>query len=287
MMSASLNSVLNKANTRLNNVLGNTAGVRGVLNAAGSVPVLATNAVGGPTALPFVFAAIVVVFIILTIFHRPILAGIHSAYDSIRYAFGAPDKQRISYNPDADKSDEPVVMPPQAPQNSQANNTVIEKILPGRREVFNVSENRFTYYDAEPLCKALGAELATYEQVKEAWDTGADWCNYGWVKGQVAAYPTQADTWEKLQKGPEDQRGACGRPGVNGGHFDNPELRFGVNCYGVKPAQTQHDAVEVARRQGQPMTPGAIEYDKKVQHYRSEADHVGMLPFNDKQWDQT
>jgi len=274
-----MNSVLNRANTRLNSVLSNTATM--FPGSPGIAPASATTSTG-TSALPFVFGALFVVFVLIAIFYKPIMGGVHYIYDSIRYAFGAHDKQLIR----APESDEPVVMPPVAPQDATPDKrSIMENVLPGRQEVFNVSDNKFTYYDAEPLCKALGAELATYEQVKEAWDKGGDWCNYGWVKGQVAAYPTQADTWEKLQKGPEDQRGACGKPGVNGGHFDNPELRFGVNCYGVKPAQTQHDAVEVARRQGQPMTPGALEYDKKVQHYRSEADHVGMLPFNDKQWD--
>ena len=34
---------------------------------------------------------------------------------------------------------------------------------------------------------AFDAELASYDQVKDAWQKGADWCNYGWVKGQAAA----------------------------------------------------------------------------------------------------
>ena len=32
----------------------------------------------------------------------------------------------------------------------------------------------------------------------------------------------------------ETKRTSCGRPGVNGGYF-NPNNKFGVNCYGVKP----------------------------------------------------
>jgi hypothetical protein len=120
--------------------------------------------------------------------------------------------------------------------------------------------------------------------VKEAWDKGADWCNYGWVKGQVAAYPTQNATWEKLQQGPEDQRAACGRPGINGGFFDNPELRFGVNCYGTKPAQSQHDENTISQRNNEPMTPGMLDYDKKVAHFRSEANHIGITPFNKTTW---
>ena len=27
----------------------------------------------------------------------------------------------------------------------------------------------------------------------------------------------------------------CGKPGINGGYFSDPTMKFGVNCYGVKP----------------------------------------------------
>ena len=83
------------------------------------------------------------------------------------------------------------------------NRSILQKLLPlSSPEVFNVNKNDYSFYDAEPLCRALGAELATYDQVKEAWTKGADWCNYGWVKGQVAVYPTQPETYDKLQSGP-------------------------------------------------------------------------------------
>ena len=39
--------------------------------------------------------------------------------------------------------------------------------------------------------------------------------NYGWSDGQMAYFPTQKDTWDKLQKNPNTKH-ACGRPGVNG-----------------------------------------------------------------------
>jgi hypothetical protein len=160
----------------------------------------------------------------------------------------------------------------------------VEKILPnvGSPEVFNISKNTFTYYDAEPLCRALGAELATYDQVKQAWEKGADWCNYGWVKGQTAVYPTQKETWDRIQAGPEEQRNACGVPGLNGGYFDNPELRFGVNCYGPKPNQSQHDEAEMNK--GAPLSPGALEVQKKVAKFRTEAASIGIMPFNDNKW---
>lgn len=182
---------------------------------------------------------------------------------------------------------EPEPMPAPAPMPapvSPSTSKIVEKVLPERRQVFNISANRYTFYDAEPLCKALGAELATYDQVKNAFENGADWCNYGWSKGQMALYPTQNETWQKLQAGPEEQRMSCGKVGINGGHFDNPELRFGVNCYGVKPAQTAHDASEISTGNDYPESPETIEFDKKVAKFRGITDTIGILPFKKGQW---
>ena len=119
--------------------------------------------------------------------------------------------------------------------------------------------------------------------MQAAYDKGADWCNYGWVKGQMAVYPTQKATYEKLQKGAAEYRNACGQPGVNGGYFDNPELRFGVNCFGQRPAQNatdelQNNGVEL------PATTEMIEYDKKVQRFREQLGTTTVLPFRRGQW---
>ena len=178
-------------------------------------------------------------------------------------------------------------VPPQDEPATQPTgvNSVVEKMLPPAKDVFTVSKNDYTYYDAAPLCKALGAELATYEQVKQAWQKGADWCNYGWVKGQMAVYPTQNSTYEELQHGPEDQKGACGKPGVNGGYFDNPELKFGVTCVGKKPPQSQHDATTVTSGSTRPLTASGLEFEKKVMRFKEGSDNHGILPFNNEQWD--
>lgn len=174
-------------------------------------------------------------------------------------------------------------MPPMPPGlSTQAQSNIVEKVLPSGSDVFNVSSNKFTYYDAQPLCAALGAELATYDQVKEAWSKGADWCNYGWVKGQMAVYPTSADTYKKMQSGPEEGRNSCGQPGVNGGYFDNPELKYGVTCYGKKPPQTSHSAADVAKNT--PTSPSALAYEQKVNEFKAQADSLGILPFNGKSW---
>ena len=172
---------------------------------------------------------------------------------------------------------------PASPEHEAHIPSILEKVLPtGGNQVFNVSSNKYTYYDAEPLCKALGAELATYEQVKEAWSHGADWCNYGWVKGQLAVYPTSKETYAKTQSGPDAGKNVCGLEGVNGGYFDNPEMRFGVTCYGSKPKNNLQSDAHNAKNT--PTSPDALAYDNKVAEFKREADTIGILPFNGNTW---
>jgi flagellar basal body-associated protein FliL len=101
-------------------------------------------------------------------------------------------------------------------------------------EVFNISNNLYTYDDAQSICTAYGARLATYDEIETAYNKGAEWCSYGWSDGKMIFFPTQKKTWDKLQK-TTDHKNDCGRPGVNGGYIKNPYVRFGVNCYGKKP----------------------------------------------------
>ena len=185
-------------------------------------------------------------------------------------------ESRAAVQPPQPVSEPQQVAPPPINQN------IVEKILPGRKEVFNIAQNKYTYSDSEPLCKAFGAELASYDQVKDAWQKGADWCNYGWVKGQAAVFPTQESTFNKLQSGPDDQRLSCGVAGINGGYFDNPELRFGVNCYGVRPSENEADNREIMNKNN--LTPDAIAFDKKVFNYKSHKSEIPVNPFSSDNW---
>ena len=253
-------------------------------NAMNSAVNILTNSNSGKSAtggVPYLLIGIFfLVILVFAIFWKQISDGFRVLYDKTRQAFGAAPAPTPTGSEGED-----VTQKPEAPQDDTVHEKrMVEKILPGRQQVFNISKNNYTYYDAEPLCKALGAELASYEQVKKAYADGADWCNYGWVKGQMAVYPTQTNTWEQLQQGPEDQRDACGKPGLNGGFFDNPDLRFGVNCYGVKPEQKDHDATAVAQGDAAPLSPGALEFEKKASQYRGEANTIGILPFNKTAW---
>ena len=220
-----------------------------------------------------ILGVLIVALILFIVFRDQIAFGLSVAWQKTKNFFaGSSDSP-----PPA-----PVPAPSNAPKDPVIDRGALSKMLPGKKEVFNIATDKYTYTDAEPLCKAFGAELATYDQVKNAWNNGADWCNYGWVKGQSAVYPTQQTTYNKLQAGPEDQRMACGVPGVNGGYFDNPELRFGVNCYGSKPSENESDTRFAM--DAHYLTPGALEYDKKVQNYKANKDEIPLNPFKTGAW---
>ena len=276
-----LKSNVAKLNTTVNNMVFNT---QKSMNTAASSMGLG----GGWVSALGIFVALVVVFmVILSYYSAQIADGYEYIVTNIKQALGYstnPLQPMGGEEPGENVLDRPIAPQDITPSEKALSKPLVEKILPnvGSPEVFNISKNTFSYYDAEPLCKALGAELATYDQVKRAWEKGADWCNYGWVKGQAAVYPTQKSTWEQIQAGPEDQRTSCGVPGLNGGYFDNPELRFGVSCYGEKPSQSQHDEAEMNK--GAPLSPGALEVQKKVAKFRTEAASIGVMPFSADKW---
>jgi len=267
-----------KLNTTVNQVVQNTQK---------SMNTAATGMGGWPIALG-IFVGLVALFLfILSYYKAQIRDGYEYIVTNVKEMLGYPTdplQPMGGEQPGEDVLEKAVAPQDVTPDQKAATKPLVEKILPnvGSPEVFNISKNTFTYYDAEPMCRALGAELATYDQVKEAWEKGADWCNYGWVKGQAAVYPTQKSTWDTIQAGPEEQRNACGVPGLNGGFFDNPELRFGVNCFGSKPNQSQHD--EAKMNQGAPLSPGALEVQKKVAKFRTEAASIGVMPFSSQKW---
>lgn len=225
--------------------------------------------------------ALIILLILIIKFRDQIVLGAESAWHATRrwyrHTFGHDEPAPALILPLNDPHH-----PHHPHHDKKVDQAAIQAMMPGKKEVFNIAANKYTYSDAEPLCKAYGAELATYDQVKEAWSKGADWCNYGWVKGQSAVYPTQQSTFDKLQAGPEDQHMACGVPGVNGGYFDNPELRMGVNCYGTKPSENDTDDRYMAKKEAK--TQDRLAYDQKVQEYKNHADLIPINPFKTGSW---
>jgi len=159
---------------------------------------------------------------------------------------------------------------------------------PSSDEVFNIGINKYTYEDAQSICKSYGARMATYDDIEAAYNNGAEWCNYGWSEGQMAYFPTQKATWSELQKDPK-RKNDCGRPGVNGGYMVNPYLRFGVNCYGKKPEPTTSELarMNVRKQNIAPKTKEDVELDMKVQFWKENADKLlSINSFNANKWSQ-
>ena len=152
-----------------------------------------------------------------------------------------------------------------------------------RKQVFNIPENNFVYPDAKALCSAYGARLATYKEVEEAYRDGAEWCNYGWSDGQMALFPTQQKTFDKLQT-IEGHENDCGRPGVNGGYIANPAVRFGVNCYGYKPRMTSEEEELMATEPIYPQTLKDKAMENRVQYWKDQLSSVLVSPFNHNTW---
>ena len=126
----------------------------------------------------------------------------------------------------------PLTGAPSNPTTHEVKKSGVSIPLFGKKEVFHIANQDYTYEQAKCKCESYDAKLANYDQLVDAYNDGAEWCTYGWSSGQKAYYPTQKCNWEK--KSPEDKL-KCGNPGLNGGFFADPSLKFGVNCYGKKP----------------------------------------------------
>ena len=146
----------------------------------------------------------------------------------------------------------------------------------GRREVFHIANQDYTFEQARCKCESYNAKLATYDQLVDAYNEGAEWCSYGWSNGQRAYYPTQKCNWQK--KSPEE-RLKCGNPGLNGGFFADPYLKFGVNCYGRKPRG------KISKLKD-PVCNNGVKYCELPQNFgasnRLETDEIA--PFNGNKW---
>jgi hypothetical protein len=173
--------------------------------------------------------------------------------------------------------------------NTITGNVVIPDSKPKiNNEVFNIANNLYTYEDAQAICKSYDSTLATYDQMEQAYRDGADWCNYGWSDGQMAFFPTQKATWQELQKSPS-RKNSCGRPGINGGYMDNPNMKYGVNCYGKKPKPTDMDLARMTAKKHQiyPKTADELRLEKRVNFWKENSDKLLKInSYNDYKWSE-
>ena len=152
-----------------------------------------------------------------------------------------------------------------------------------KKQVFNIPGNYYNYENAKALCTAYGAELASYDQIEKAYNNGAEWCNYGWSADQLALFPTQKKTYDNLQS-IEGHENDCGRTGINGGYIANPEIKFGVNCYGNKPKITSEEEDLMKATTPYPETAKDLAFQKRVDFWKNKVDEILVSPFNYNTW---
>lgn len=159
--------------------------------------------------------------------------------------------------------------------------------VPEKKEVFNIGNNLYTYDDAQAICKSYDAKLATYDQVEESYEDGAEWCNYGWSEDQMILFPTQKSTWKELQKD-SNKKHSCGRPGVNGGHMSNPYVKFGVNCYGKKPNPNSKSKAmfDSNKDSATSVSKPNVVADPAVEYWKTQKDNMRINSYNKKEWSE-
>jgi hypothetical protein len=134
-------------------------------------------------------------------------------------------------------------------------------------EVFQISNQMYTYDEAKCKCESYDGRLASKNELTQAYNNGAHWCNYGWIEGNEAYYPVQQCELDRKAKNikeyndilknhhddpqkytlqmvnearqkmyRENSLDFCGKnAGLNGGKFEDKNIRFGATCIGKKP----------------------------------------------------
>ena len=158
-------------------------------------------------------------------------------------------------------------------------------IIQRQKEVFHLPQNIYKYKDAKAVCKAYDSELADIKDIEKAYKNGAEWCSYGWSKNDMALFPTQYKTWEKLQKNSK-YKNICGRPGINGGYVKNKDLKLGVNCYGYKPQINSKNRKYMDNLTLYPNNLNNSVKDKELQYYKNNINNIIVAPFNSYSWNE-
>ena len=149
---------------------------------------------------------------------------------------------------------------------------------PNLKQVFNIKQNIYTLDDAAGVCGALGADVASINQLIDAHKNGADWCNVGWTSDGLAAYPIQYSTWKTLQDNEPNKRNICGDTGINLARND-PNLLYGVNCFGIKPEPKGNEKVRETV-----ISDKQAALNAKIAQFRKNINAIGVGPFNNDAW---
>jgi hypothetical protein len=164
------------------------------------------------------------------------------------------------------RQEAPEVKKPEKPKKAP-------KLL-NNNQVFHVP-GQYDYTEAKALCRAYGGSLANIQQMMDAYEHGAEWCDYGWSEDQMALYPTQTKTWQTFKESELHEKD-CGRPGVNGGYTMDLKQKLGANCFGKKPKQNGNDI--------QPPPFPKDPLDSETEKFKANLPNVS--PFNYEKWNE-
>jgi len=229
---------------------------------------------------------IMLIFIVIIIygFHFEIVDWIYYImYEAYEKSTSIFDKKSPSPSPSPPSPSPP---PPSSVKTTPPTETKNSTTDYAKDEVFNIGNNLYTYDDAQSICTAYGARLATYDDIEKSYEAGGEWCNYGWSDGQMIFFPTQKDTWNKLQKDP-NKKNNCGRPGINGGYIANPYIKFGVNCYGKKPKPSDSDRLMMMNKnEDHSTTNNSAKIDPNVEKWKSLLSTLTINSYNNNEWSE-
>lgn len=183
----------------------------------------------------------------------------------------------------------PTTLPSTTTKEPEPISTGVPVIVPDEvvkdPEVFLIQDNIYEYSDAEPLCRAYNARLATMSDMYDAWRKGADWCSYGWVKDHKIVFPTQKESWLKLQESDEKaSRNKCGLPGLNGGVVRDRTARYGVHCFGVKPPTWRNYKANKMAQDN--LTVREQEMNSRSQYFKDRLNKYTIMPFKKSKWSE-
>ena len=152
-----------------------------------------------------------------------------------------------------------------------------------KEEVFFVkSDNGIKKDEAKQFCNGFGtddnpAKLATYTQLLEYTNKGANWCEYGWIfdnsegetgKEILGFYPNKDKTCSVSTNQP-----------IAGPSALNKNEKLGVNCYGIKPDMDQ-EFKDIINQQKETEATAKEEKEQVEKEFSDRVKKSNIAPFN-------
>jgi len=156
-------------------------------------------------------------------YHCEVINGIDDAFQQVTLEVRADAAAAAAALAEGtDSTDAPIAADTAAPSLAQAApgdvHGVVFPYSPG------MGRYNLNYHAGEQACIGQGAVVASFDQLYEAWRSGLDWCNAGWLSDGTVQYP--------ITKPREPCGGTNAGAGLrNYGRRDKSKSRFDVFCY--------------------------------------------------------